>query len=208
MNLTRKIFFLTRPTSICTTRSNTLPLLLKELVPPRKFQLNCSLTRASRMSLPTAVRFSKSYTTCWTTRSNLVIRTLPSYSRRPNAMEKCSSPSKTPESGFPKKVSQKCGSVSIRATSPVEKTRKEPGSDLQSSRKSFRHMEKISTLSAPKESAQNLFSHSQKAVKISFFLTRKETIQKKRNTFPPLKCRFSFLMICISICIDYSFICF
>ena len=165
---------------------------MKELVPPRKFQLNCSLTRASRMSLPTAVRFSKSYTTCWTTRSNSVIRTLPSYSRRPNAMEKCSSPSKTPESGFRKKVSQKCGSVSIRAISPVEKTRKEPGSDLRSSRKSFRHMGKISTSSAPKESAQNLFSHSQKAEKINLFLTRKETIQKKEKHISSTEMSFLF----------------
>ena len=92
--------------------------------------------------------------------------------------------------------------------SDLSRGKDKKGTGLGSSRKSFRHMEKISTLSAPKESAQNLFSHSQKAVKISFFLTRKETIQKKRNTFPPLKCRFSFLMICISICIDYSFICF
>ena len=159
MNLTRKIFCLTRPTSICTTRSNTLPLLLKELVPPRKFQSNCSLTRASRMSLPTAVRFSKSYTTCWTTRSNSVIRTLPSCSRRPNAMEKCSSPSKTPESGFRKKVSQKCGSVSIRSDLSRGKDKKGTGLGLAIVKEIIQaHGENINVISTEGVGTEFIFS--------------------------------------------------
>ena len=93
--------------------------------------------------------------------------------------------------GIPKKSLTKVWERFYKSDLSRGKDKKGTGSDLRSLRKSFRHMEKISTLSAPKESAQNLFL-THKSSEISFFLTRKETIQKKRNTFPPLKCRFSF----------------
>ena len=79
-------------------------------------------------------------------------------SRPPSGMKKSSFPSKTPASASRRTARRKSLNVSTRPTYRAEKIKRAPGWGLRLSKRLFRHMGKISTLSAPRAWGRNLFS--------------------------------------------------